>query len=52
VSSSYKTRETFEAERTILAVKKTQDATKDQAMALLDLVKQSSDVGQKINVYA
>jgi hypothetical protein len=43
----------LQAERAVLVVKKQQDAVKDQAQMLVDLVKQSSDsVGQHINVLA
>jgi hypothetical protein len=36
-----------------MVVKKEQDVTKEQAQALADLVKQSTDgIGQQIDVYA
>jgi hypothetical protein len=40
-------------DRAILVAKKQQDVEKDQAQALIDLVKKSADgVGQLLNVYA
>lgn len=39
-------------QRAMFTVKKSQDVAKEQAQALVDLVKQSGEVGTKIDVYA
>ena len=52
---AYQSAEALEATRTILIAKKQMDVQKDQAAALLDLVKQSvsaDGVGRLIDVYA
>ena len=52
-SSGYTPKEVQEAQRAVMVVKKEQDVTKEQAQALADLVKQSTDgIGQQIDVYA
>jgi hypothetical protein len=52
-SYQYQSPTVVEAERTMLVMKKQQDAVKDQGQSLVELVKKSADgVGGRINVYA
>ena len=51
-SSGYRSLESIEAERTMLVMRQLREAQKAQAQALVDLVKQSGDVGRIINVTA
>ena len=51
-AAAYQSAEAAESARTILVVKKQMDVQKDQAAALLDLVRQSTDVGRLVDVYA
>jgi hypothetical protein len=51
-SSEYRSPESIEAERAMLVLRQMREAQKAQAQALVDLVKQSGDVGRIINVTA